>query len=287
MAVPSTQGRLPVANGELYYQRAGQGPALVLVHSAFLDSRLWDPQFPLYARTHSVVRFDLRGHGRSSRDRSSGSDAADLVNLLNNLQIPQAYLLGNSVGASVVCEVAAGLPDRVPGLVLVGGTPSDLDPTSEEEAMFMDTFADREGELVELMRALHKPEAIEKSLDLWAPAAPPSERARLRTIAADNYDTFVQFLTAEGSRAPKPTYPIAASLKTGGTPILSITGAQDEPVTARMMARFAAETPSAHHVELPNGDHTPSVSSPGEFDAQVLSFLRTVEGGLAWPPPRD
>ncbi len=247
---------------------------------------MWDPQVAAYSRTHSVVRYDVRGHGQSSHDRTASSDGQDLTELLNFLQIPQAFVLGNSDGARIACEFAAGLPDRATGLVLVAGTPHDLNPTKEEETSFMDTYPDREGPLMELVKSLRKPEALELILDLWASQVPLEERAWLRTIASDNYDRFVEFLLRTEPEGRKPAYPVAESLKQGRVPMLSLSGAHDEPATNMMMARFAAEVPSARHHELAEGDHTPSLSAVLEFDTLVLEFLATIEGGQPWPPTR-
>ncbi|HLM91902.1 MAG TPA: alpha/beta hydrolase [Thermoplasmata archaeon] len=286
MAETAVRGNAPVDGGQLYFERSGQGPVIVLIHSAFLDGRMWEPQVAAYSRTHTVIRYDVRGHGASSHDRTGTSDGQDLTELLNYLQVPQAFLLGNSDGARIACEFAAGFPDRVPGLILVAGTPHDLDPTKEEEASFMDTYPDREGPLLELMRAMRKPEALELILDLWASQVLLEERGPLRTIASENYDRFVEFLLRTEPEGRKPAYPVAESLKKGRVPILSLSGAHDEPAVNMMMARFAAEVPSARHHELADGDHTPSLSARAEFDALVLEFLATIEGGQPWPPPR-
>jgi 3-oxoadipate enol-lactonase len=280
-------GFAPVPSGQLYFERVGRGPAIVLIHSAFLDRREWDPQFRSYAQDHTVVRYDVRGSGRSSGDRTGSSDGEDLVALLNFLNLTKSFVLGNSNGARIASEFAAGLPDRTMGLVLVAGAPHDLEPTKEEKALFMDTFPDREGPLIEMMRGLRKAEAIERILDIWAPSVPPEERSRLRGIASENYDRFVQFSLAAEPEGRMPAYPVAATLREGRLPILSIAGAHDEPAMNRMMSRFAAETPSAAHFELANGDHTASLSAPTEFDARVREFLGRVEAGEKWPPPRD
>ena len=155
---------------------------------------------------------------------TASSDGQDLTELLNFLQIPQAFVLGNSDGARIACEFAAGLPDRATGLVLVAGTPHDLNPTKEEETSFMDTYPDREGPLMELVKSLRKPEALELILDLWASQVPLEERAWLRTIASDNYDRFVEFLLRTEPEGRKPAYPVAESLKQGRVPMLSLSG---------------------------------------------------------------
>jgi 3-oxoadipate enol-lactonase len=281
------RGFVTVPDGKIYFERTGEGPALVLVHSAFLDSRLWDPEVPTFARYHTVIRYDIRGHGRSTGDRADSSDAEDLTAVLNQLEVRQAFLLGNSDGARIVAEFAAGFPDRTRGLILVAGTPHDLEPTREEEVRFMDTIADREQALLELTTAGRKEEAIDFMLDLWAPRAPPPERERLRTIAQENYEESVRFLKLTEPEGKRPAYPVAASLEKGNVPMLSLFGAHDSPALGMMMGRFAQQVPSARHYELPEGDHTASVSSRPEFETLVLEFLAAVEGGRPWPPPKD
>ncbi len=273
-----------VPGGKLYFERVGAGPALVLVHSAFLDCREWDPQMVSFARTHTVIRYDVRGQGRSLGERAGASDGEDLTALLNHLELRQAFVLGNSNGARIAAEFAAGFPDRTLGLVLVAGGPHDLDPTPEEEARFLDSM-DQERQLLELMQAGRKPEAVELILDIWAPQVPDAERVRLRGITADNYDRFVEFMTSRSPPGRPPVYPVAARLREGGTPILSIAGAHDNPALNMMISRFASETPSARYFELADGDHTPSLSAGAEFERRVTDFLSVVERGGAWPPP--
>lgn len=277
-------GFAPVPGGRLYFERAGTGPALVLIHSAFLDSREWDPQMESFARTHTVVRYDVRGHGRSEGERAGVSDGEDLTALLNYLGLRQAFVLGNSNGARIAAEFAAGFPDRTRGLILVAGNPHDLDATPEEEARFMDSM-DQEQRLLELMQGGRKHEAIELILDIWAPRVPDVERDRLRGITADNYDRFVQFMTSTEPPGRPPAYPVQSRLREGGIPMLSIAGAHDNPALNMMMSRFAQEVPSARFYRLAGGDHTPSLSARAEFETLVLEFLARVETGASWPPP--
>ena len=53
-----------IDNAKIYYETAGQGDAIVLVHAGFLDNRMWDAQFAFFSRFYRVVRFDMRGYGR-------------------------------------------------------------------------------------------------------------------------------------------------------------------------------------------------------------------------------
>ncbi len=49
----------------LYYETAGQGHALLLLHAGMADSRMWDEQFPVFAQHYQTLRYDLRGFGKS------------------------------------------------------------------------------------------------------------------------------------------------------------------------------------------------------------------------------
>ena len=61
----ATQGYVEIEGGRLYYERAGEGFPVVLIHPSLWDSRIWDPQFEEFAQHHDVVRYDVRGYGRS------------------------------------------------------------------------------------------------------------------------------------------------------------------------------------------------------------------------------
>ena len=61
-------GSVDVPGGSLYFEVAGEGPVVTLIHPGLWDSRTWDPQVPvLLDAAFRVVRYDVRGYGRSSR----------------------------------------------------------------------------------------------------------------------------------------------------------------------------------------------------------------------------
>jgi 3-oxoadipate enol-lactonase len=279
-------GFVPLAGGRLYYERSGAGSPLVLVPPAFVDARLWEPIVAPLAAEHTVVRYDVRGHGRSTGREATASDSADLAALLDHLGIHKASFLGNSDGVRIVTEFAARYPERTRGLVLVAGNPHDLDPTIEEQQRFLDTFEQRGGALIRSIRSGRRSETAELILELWSPKAEHADRAVLRKIVLDNLDRFAAELLRETGDAQARTspVPVAASLVTAGLPILSLAGAHDNPAPNLMMGRFAAQIPSARFVELPDGDHLPSVSAREPYLANVLGFLQRIDARASWPP---
>jgi 3-oxoadipate enol-lactonase len=125
---------LSVPGGELYYEAEGDGVPVVLVHGLALDARMWDDQVPALRDIARVIRYDVRGFGRSARDGDTAySHADDLWLLLDHLEIEQAVLVGLSVGGRIVVEATLTAPERVSALVLfdalLDGVP--WDPESE------------------------------------------------------------------------------------------------------------------------------------------------------------
>jgi|HubBroStandDraft_3_1064219.scaffolds.fasta_scaffold143713_2 3-oxoadipate enol-lactonase len=265
-------GYAPVAGGRLYYERKGEGPDLVLLHSGFLDRRMWDPQFELYANQYSVLRYDLRGHGLSPKGEAPYVDAEDLRTLLDHLGIDRTFLVGNSNGARVASGFAAGAPERVRGLVLVGGGPGDLDPTPEEEQRFLDSLPDREEKILALAAEGRSADAVGTMLEIWAPAVDDATRTHLRAMATENLAAFVAL--GRGTLPTKsPSYPVADRLRSGTVPLLIVVGDRDHPALQMMLGRYAQQVPNANFVLLKGADHTANLSDRKEFNRVVLNFL--------------
>lgn len=107
---------------ETFYELSGQGTPLVLVHGAFVDHRMWDPQVAFFSNGYQVLRYDLRGHGRTGpsarRQYSVQLLADDLKALLEALGITRAVICGLSLGGMVAQTFAATYPDMVERLIL-------------------------------------------------------------------------------------------------------------------------------------------------------------------------
>src|SRR5262249_47712811 len=115
-----------LGSAQLYSEGKGEGPTVVLVHGLTLDTRMWDAQFEALSASYRVVRIDARGHGRSSgagpRDDDADatfSQSADLLGLLDALEIREAHLVGFSMGGFIAYEFALAHPERVLTISLV------------------------------------------------------------------------------------------------------------------------------------------------------------------------
>ncbi len=118
-----------LSNGlDHYYEQNGEGPSLVFIHGAFGDARVWEPQWKHFLGNYRVLRYDLRGHGRtgaSDLDRyTMATYADDLAALLNAVKIDSAVVCGLSWGGGIAQAFAVRNPERLKGLVLAGSTVS-------------------------------------------------------------------------------------------------------------------------------------------------------------------
>lgn len=111
-----------------YYELTGEGPSLIFIHGAFGDARLWEPQWKHFASNYRVLRYDLRGHGRTGASNlehySMATYVEDLVSLMNTVNIDAAVICGLSWGGGIAQVFAVRNPDRLQGLVLAGSTVS-------------------------------------------------------------------------------------------------------------------------------------------------------------------
>jgi pimeloyl-ACP methyl ester carboxylesterase len=112
-------GRVAVQGGDLLYQAQGSGPPVVLLHAGGADLTMWDPQAGSLAQQFRVIRYDARGHGRSTAPGGPYSTTEDLRLLLDRLGVRRAHVVGISMGAGTALDFAATYPDRVSRLVLV------------------------------------------------------------------------------------------------------------------------------------------------------------------------
>lgn len=112
-----------IRGAECVYEVAGSGPPIVLIHSIGLSTREgWRNQVPVLARTHTVVTYDIRGLGQSeagSEPLGVETFASDLTALMDHLGIPEATIMGVSLGGFIAQAAALSAPDRVTALVLV------------------------------------------------------------------------------------------------------------------------------------------------------------------------
>ena len=117
-ACAAKRGTCPIEGGVLAYETHGTGPPIVLLHGFSFDMRAWDAQIDRLAEHHRVIRYDLRGFGRSTLPCGEYSHSEDLDLLLNKLAVEKPMLVGLSLGANVALEYSLRYPSKVRAQVL-------------------------------------------------------------------------------------------------------------------------------------------------------------------------
>src|SRR3954451_13999982 len=107
------------------FVRAGEGPALLLLHGIGNNCQTWSGVIDRLAETHTVIAPDLLGHGDSDKPRGDYSIPAyanGMRDLLSVLDIEQVTVVGHSLGGGIALQFAYQFPERCARLVLVGSS---------------------------------------------------------------------------------------------------------------------------------------------------------------------
>jgi pimeloyl-ACP methyl ester carboxylesterase len=247
----------------LAHDVAGDGPALVLLHSAVCDRRMWDPQWAaLLDAGYQVVRCDLRGYGRSALPDGPYSDAEDVADLLGELRIERAALIGSSYGGQVALEVAARRPELVAALVLLCSAAPDHVPSDP-----LRSFAEREDAL---LAAGDVDAAVE--LNVATALGPEADDAVRQQVRQMQRRAFGLQLAAAEECTQLATDVDVSRIE---APCLAVSGGHDRPDFRDIAVRLAAQLPAARHQELPWAGHLPNLERPDAVSDLLSSFLRT------------
>ncbi len=266
-----TSGFVELNQCQFYYQIAGHGHPLVLIHAGICDSRMWDDQWTFLAQQYQVVRFDIRGFGRSSAPSFPFTPHEDLQALLEFLGIRKTYLLGASMGGQIALDFTLAHPEVVDGLILVGSALTDRKPSDGLILQWSQIRAALEGGDVAA--------ANELELRMWVdgPYRSPAEvaaivRERVRDMNAIKFDKH----TPEAQARPLEP-PAAQRIGDVGVPTLVVVGDLDHVEILDSAERLTTGIPGAERLVIAGTAHLPSMEQPAAFNQAVQAFLDQVD----------
>lgn len=245
----------------LAYDVAGEGDAVLLLHSTVCDRRMWDPQWnALQAAGLRVVRCDFRGFGDSPVPSGPYNEAEDVVEVLDELGLSSVAVVGSSHGGRVALELAARWPERVTRLALVCAAMPGLVPGSG----LRDAWAREEA----CLEAGDVDGAVEVNLEVFlGPEASADVRGQVRLMQRHAFD--VQ-LAAD---AEYPSTDVPFDLSDITAPSLIVSGEKDLPEFGEVAARLDELLPGARRVSLPWAGHLPTLERPEELTPLLTGFL--------------
>jgi pimeloyl-ACP methyl ester carboxylesterase len=250
---------------EIAYERVGEGPPLMLVHGAAVDSRMWRPQLAALADEFTVVAWDEPGAGCSSdvpADFALADYADCLAAVIDALDLGPAHVAGLSWGGTVALELYRHRPELVASLILVdtyAGWKGSL-PEAEVQA--------RVADLRQMLAAADH--VFDPTLPGLFGGDPPAEFVPLlEAMAADvrpeSMRTALLVMAEADQRDLLPQIAV---------PTLLIWGELDARSPLSVARQFEHAVPDAKLVVIPGAGHVSNLEQPELFQNAVREFCR-------------
>ena len=253
-------------------QRGNSNEACILIHGFGEGAYIWDDLAPSIARSFRTLAVDLRGHGDSSWDPkgeySVEGHVADLIEVIDALQIERLALVGHSLGGDIAIRIAAARPKSVIGLAIVDFGP-DLNPEGADR-VFTD-FNDS-------LRTWDSFSEYEAWLQLRRPLVSPTIISNMSTGALQKYPHGGYRLKCDpalGTAKMRRTdsallWSIIASLS---LPVMILRGIGSAVLTGDVAQKMAQVLPTGHLRTINQAGHGVVADNPREFAAALLPFL--------------
>jgi pimeloyl-ACP methyl ester carboxylesterase len=269
---------VPSGAVNLYVEESGEGYPIVFVHEFASDHREWEPQVRWFSRSYRCVTYNARGYPPSDVPEDAEQygwefAVADLLAVLDGLDIPVAHLVGLSMGGYAVLQFALLHPERTSAVVAAaagsGSAPGDRDQWPTVAAGIADAF---------ITRGM---EAMAGEIGLGA------ARVQLRNKSPRAWEEFMEHLrehsalgmanTMRRYQALRPSlYEFRDDFATVTTPVLLALGDEDAPcLETNLMLKQTI--PGSGLWIYPRTGHAINLEEPAAFNAMVESFFTGVE----------
>jgi 2-hydroxy-6-oxonona-2,4-dienedioate hydrolase len=269
-ATQTHSGFASIGNARLYFEVAGGGPPFVMIHAGVADSRQWNNEFTHFADQFQVVRYDMRGYGKSEPVEGEFSHLADLIAILDHIGINKpAVMMGCSMGGGLAMDFALAQPSRARALIMVDSGPSGLKldvPTPPKFAEAENAYNAGQLDLV-----------AELETQIWFDGmgrSPQQVNPAMRRLAYDmNRLGLSHDAKHLGKRLPDTASPAVERLAELDLPTLVIVGAYDTPYILAAADYMVEKVPSARKAVIEDAAHLSNMDQPHEFRDYVEAFL--------------
>lgn len=256
---------------DLFVEDAGHGdPPIVMVHAGIADRRMWEREFGRLSAWHHVVRYDVRGFGRSPDPAADYFDHVDLLDVMSAHGLDRAVLVGSSNGGRIVLDAAVTAPSRVTAMVLLAPALPGI-PASDQLA---GSFRDEE-------RALRNGDiatAREINLALWVDGvgrsgADPRVRATVGAWLDDLLPRQAAQLTSDRGDAQLVEPLVRDRLDEVDIPTLVVVGAHDQRRIHAAAQHLVDGVVDGHLAVVDDAAHLPNLEAPAVVDQLMDDFL--------------
>lgn len=269
---PGEWKTIEVAGGRLAYEVVGSGSPILFIHSVIADGRMWDRAVARFSDRHRVVRFDLRGFGRSPPATSAFSYSEDIRALVEALKLDRPLLVGSSMGGALAIDFALAQPTLVGGLFLVApGIPGGFPPpysVEEQQALAEDERLSKE--IDEAWSRGDRGRALEGLRRLWCVALEGPALALFRRMVEENLEEVFGNRSMKLANDLIPADPRLGEIR---VPTTVLIGDRDNPFSPVIARRVARSIPGARFVTVPGADHLINLSRPEAFERELRAAV--------------
>lgn len=256
--------KVRIGDLDMYYEEAGEGPPLVLLHGLGASLEDWEYQVPDLSKYFRVITPDLRGFGRSARGSLAASIpcfARDVAGLLEHLGVREFFLMGYSMGGATALQLTLDNPKAVTRLIIANSVPTFRPQTLRQHfevwyrMVVMSLLGPVRLARISAMRMFpHQPEVRERNI--------------ARGIAYNTRRTYLSALSA------LTQWSVLDRLRELSMPVLVI-AAEHDYFSREDTLKFAHALPKGRLHVFPDTHHGLPMEKPGPFNWVVLKFLRS------------
>jgi len=239
----------------IYYEVHGTGPVILLSHGYSATSEMWRGQIELLSREHTLLLWDMRGHGLSDYPvnpaaYSEAATVADMAALLDAVDAPSGIVGGLSLGGYMSLAFHKAHPERVKALLIIDTGPGYRNDQARAE---WNRFA------------MDRAERLDKEGLAALNVASPE-------VTASHHRSAEGLVLAARGMLTQHNAAVIDALPSISVPTIVIVGANDKPFlnAADYMAK---KIPGAKKVIIPDAGHAANLDQPGAFNAAILDFL--------------
>jgi len=262
-------GYAEVNGTRLYYEIAGQGYPLVLIHGYTLDNRMWKNQFNTLSQHYKVIKYDLRGFGKSDSPAPGQQycHTEDLKALLDHLKVPRAYVMGLSMGGGIAVEFTLVHPEMVLALIPVDSTLGGFNYSDEFNAIFDELFTTFSEE------GLGPAKRVWMECPLFKPISEIEEAASRFSEMVSDYSGWHWSTGSDSMQSITP----AAIGRLGeiNVPVLVVVGERDLSDFHNIARVMERDIPNARLTVIDSVGHMSNMENPESFNREITSFLES------------
>lgn len=244
-------------------------PAILCLHSLFLDGRMYDELTAAAAGRYRMVRPDFRGQGKSGCAGTARIDmdtcAADMAALLDTLGLDHVNVVMQSMGGDVGLRLVANDPQRFRSMVILGSSANALEGEQLDRERQWISDAGTRGFVGDTLQATmevmfgtttRNDPSKREMIDFW--------QERIAALPLGLYPAMSGVIERGDVRALLPDIPV---------PALIFSGHEDIARPPEWHKEMAEALPNAKLVDLPTIGHSPILEDPERVIPEMLAFI--------------